>query len=262
MGIVSRIIEFELPTWPPIKKGRRTKGGLRLYKRLSLSDPPRAKFAVFSDARLFDKRFWKVWKKFRNFLPPEIIFRGGPLDRNAFESCVVAADVNSCREPTYEEVDSAGFRKRLEDRGYLKGKDLELQLGDIIGYYIEGEEDYFHAGKFQADGRAMSRWSSVDKKVVGPLVEHPVLEILPAYMEHKRALYIPEEIDKGKIRFDVFRRVEEVDRPVSEVREDRPVPEVKEDRRAMTCYELDKDSKMREIVCGGACEQCEKYQRG
>jgi len=220
MGIVSKIVEFDISrfTWPPIRAGWRNSEGYRLREKPELSEIPRVKFAVFGDSRLFD-RFWVTWKKFRKFLPNEFDFIGGPLNMNSFEDCILAADINNQDDPKYEEAGSEDFEEKLALRGYSRKNDLKPQLGDIIAYYcVEKPEVYIHAGKFQADGRIRSRWSSVDKQVVGPVVDHPVLEILPVYrLSHLGALDIPEKINQDKIRFDVFRgEIEDLSRIIAE----------------------------------------------
>jgi hypothetical protein len=235
----------------PIKEGSLTKGGLRLHKHPSLDEPPQVKYAVFSDKRVFNrKKFDKVRKLFEDFLPEGFYFRGGPLNENAFEFSVIAADINNQRDPVYEEVNSNDFVKKLKNKGYDR-ETKEPFLGDIIAYYFQGGLNvYTHAGVYFGNGVVRSIWGEN-----GPLVEHPILEVLPLYIGYYGALDIPESIDRGLIKYDVFRRD-------SKENKSRDIPLSKSASTEvpvsqLSCYESREKGSIREEECTEGREKCE-----
>ncbi|MDP2925584.1 MAG: hypothetical protein Q8N99_04390 [Nanoarchaeota archaeon] len=232
MGLLSIIRGFY-----PIRERWKTTGGLRLCKHPSLDEPPRVKYAVFSDRRVFDrKKFDKVWKLFESFLAEEFYFRGGPLNENAFEFCLGM-------QRKGEEFSSSDFKNALVAREYNR-ESGGPQLGDIIAYYFQGGLNiYTHAGIYFGNEVVRSRWGEN-----GPIVEHPILEVLPLYIEYLGALDISEFIDRDKIRFDVWRRRAEEPQAAAEISEATP--------HAVQCYGIEDETVVRED-CNYDCENCE-----
>jgi len=201
---------FESLGYRSIKEGRKTTGGLKLYGRPKLIDPPRVKYAVFSDERVFDKKkFWRVWKKFEEFLPEGFKFRGGPMNQNAFEFALKSGDLS--KDYQGGKILPWNFENELKDGDYSKCVDSDLEIGDVVCYHsylLSKVSKCVHAGVYFGDGIVRSRWGPLDAEIDSPLVDHLIDEILPFYISYRGALDIPESIGKDVVSYDVFRMAE------------------------------------------------------
>jgi len=187
---------------PLIGEGEKTLMGLRLRIRPSLKQPLEVKYAVFSDSRFFMPEFYE---QFEPFLPEGFDLIDKPMNQNAFEFCLGFSGRNT---------DSRGFLAELALRGYENRVGAEffprtgfqvdaegLQPEDILGYYQGAPElGHTHAGIYMGEGRVRSRWGRMS-----PILEHPILEVLPLYVQRRsNSLEIPG-VEIGEVGYQVFR---------------------------------------------------------
>jgi len=150
--------------------GMKTTGGLRLSILPKLSSPPEIKFAVFSDSRFWDP---EQYEKFSRFLPEEFSLLGPPKEGQNCFGFVLDLERN---------LDRWEFCRILHHQGYEQFLDKQLKTGDIIAYYGADPDitGYTHAAKYVGDGRVISR-CGFREGFGGPVIEHPIKEIIPAY---------------------------------------------------------------------------------
>lgn len=157
---------------PRIKKGMRTEHGLRLQNCPSLSDDPKVKFAAWDDSR-----FWmpEHYKKFENFIPKEFQIIGPPVEgQNCFG---YALGFN-------QTLDRREFTELLGGHDWVGGSVEDLAEGDVVAYfkYDPDIDGFNHAGIYVGNGRIRDR-SGQFAGFGGPLIEHPIAEILPPYYD-------------------------------------------------------------------------------
>jgi len=155
---------------PQIKPGAKTTEGLRLKLNPSLSDPPEVKFAPFSDDRILDS---SEYLKFQDFLPKEIKLIGPP-DGSPEPG-------RNCWGYTHGDrldMPAAEFRRSLNaDYQQFMEEDIpQFTLLVYAGMDDGADVQLLHAGIYQGEGIVRSRWCDG-----GPVVEHPIEEVLPTF---------------------------------------------------------------------------------
>jgi len=157
-----------------IKEGDGTSMGLVLTKNPSLLSDPKIKFAVFDHPALFDT---ERYAELVAFLPKEFSFIEPPKDgQNCFGYALDLEDY----------IDKWEFDGMLYELNYIQCDKDSLENGVVVAYCGADPEftGFKHAGIYIGDERVRSRWGRLEVKgseqiIGGPVVEHPLEEVLP-----------------------------------------------------------------------------------